>query len=131
MSVYFQHWGEKVRKDVLTLAKVYVRCENMTGNHVWTVGAYLYRGALFDSLTDPSIRHDCLASAPLHRGCTFSEWAYNSDGSVAYKCFACDYAHHEDDAYEAEGTEKHGQAMGIFRDRNELAAWILSWENKE
>ncbi len=114
------------------LATVYVDVQHMPeregGVWAWTVGAYLYRGHLFDAIETDRISDAAIGSAPFHGGCTLNNWLRVDGGKVASKRIAADYAHLHDATYCQGGTREHAEAMGIFRDAEALRDWILAQE---
>jgi hypothetical protein len=88
-----------------------------TGRFVWNVYCYLYKDhpKFNDSNTEDIF--DCPVQN-LNCGCTYVNWARNSDGEVVCKQYGSDYQHIWDDGFDK--IEDPEDAYKVFNDAEDL-----------
>lgn len=98
-----------------------------TGVHRWCIYAYIYPShSLFTKfdLNSENSHQDVVYDFPLHGGCTYFRYHYNSSHNVTSVQIGCDYNHLGDDHLTHYSTEE--DALEVFLDAMDLFEFLES-----
>lgn len=99
------------------------------GTNRWCVYAYVYpKHPHFKNFEGDRMWQDAAAAMPLHCGPSLLSWTYAEDGTALSVKVGADYHHLGDDSFSH--YESMGDAVTVFRDAEELYAWLDEWSKQ-
>jgi hypothetical protein len=97
------------------------------GVNRWCVYAYIYpEHPHYTAFKDAGFYQEAAEILPLHGGCTYLEYI-QYDGELTSIKVGCDYHHLGDEVFTY--YDDRASADKVFRDADELFAWLLQHDN--